>query len=64
MSGFKLQRLGQMMEPEPGNPREIEGILNPAAIRGPNGELYLFPRLATRGNYSHIGKDTHYETQC
>jgi hypothetical protein len=34
MSGFKLQRLGLMMEPEPGNPREIEGVLNPAAARG------------------------------
>jgi len=60
MSGFKLQRLGQMMELEPGNPREMEGVLNPAAVRGPNGELYLFPRLATRGNYSRIRKDTHY----
>jgi len=28
MSGFKLQRLGLVMEPEPGNPREIEGVLN------------------------------------
>ena len=64
MSGFKLQRLGQMMEPEPGNPREIESVLNPVAVRGPNGELYLFPRLATRGNYSRTRKDTHYETQC
>jgi len=63
MSGFKLQRLWQMMEPEPGNPREIGGVLNPAAVRGPNGELYLFPRLAKRGNYSRIRKDTHYETQ-
>ena len=30
MSGFKLQRLGIVMEPEPGNPQEIEGVLNPA----------------------------------
>jgi hypothetical protein len=58
MSGFKLQRLGRMMEPEPGNPRETEGVLNPAAVRGPNGELYFFPRLATRVNYSRIRKDT------
>ena len=35
MSGFQLQRLGMLMEPEPGNPQEIEGILNPAATRGP-----------------------------
>ena len=55
MSGFKLQRLGLVMEPEPGNPQEIEGVLNPAAVRGPDGQLYLFPRLVARGNYSRIG---------
>src|SRR5271157_5189609 len=55
MSGFQLQRLGQMMEPEPGNPLEAEGVLNPAAVRGPDGKLYLFPRLVARGNYSRIG---------
>src|SRR5271154_6366457 len=55
MSGIKLQRLGMIMEPEPGNPQEIEGVLNPAAIRGPDGELYLFPRLVAKGNYSRIG---------
>jgi predicted GH43/DUF377 family glycosyl hydrolase len=55
MSGFQLQRLGQIMEPQPGNPHEIEGVLNPAAARGPDGHLYLFPRLVARGNYSRIG---------
>ena len=55
MSGFQLQRLGQIMEPEPGNPQEVEGVLNPAAVRGPDGQLYLFPRLVARGNYSRIG---------
>jgi predicted GH43/DUF377 family glycosyl hydrolase len=55
MSGFKLQRLGMIMDPEPCNPREIEGVLNPAAVRGPDGELYLFPRLVAKGNYSRIG---------
>ena len=64
MSGFKLQHLGQMMGPEPGNPREIEGILNPVAVRCPNGEFYFFPWLATQGNYLRIRKDTYYETQC
>ena len=43
------------MEPEPGNAQEIEGVLNPAAARGPDGDLYLFPRLVARGNYSRIG---------
>ena len=55
MSGFILKRLGVMMEPEPGNPQEAEGVLNPAAARGPDGKLYLFPRLVARGNYSRIG---------
>jgi predicted GH43/DUF377 family glycosyl hydrolase len=55
MSGFLLQRLGLVMEPEPGNPAEAEGVLNPAAVRGPDGELYLFPRLVARGNHSRIG---------
>ena len=55
MSGFKLQRLGVLMEPEPGNPQEVEGVLNPAAVRGPDGQLYIFPRLVARGNYSRIG---------
>jgi len=41
MSSFKLMRLGQIMEPESGNPMEVEGVLNPAAIRGPDGNLYL-----------------------
>jgi predicted GH43/DUF377 family glycosyl hydrolase len=55
MSGLQLQRLGVVMESEPGNPQEVEGVLNPAAIRGPDGELYLFPRLVAQGNYSRIG---------
>jgi predicted GH43/DUF377 family glycosyl hydrolase len=55
MSGFQLQRLGQIMEPQPGNPLEVEGVTNPAAARGPDGCLYLFPRLVARGNYSRIG---------
>jgi predicted GH43/DUF377 family glycosyl hydrolase len=54
-SGLKLKRLGMLMEPQPGNPQEVEGVLNPAAARGPDGELYLFPRLTAKGNYSRIG---------
>ena len=50
-----LRRLGTVMEQEPGNPHEIEGVLNPAAARGPDGNLYLFPRLVAAGNYSRIG---------
>jgi predicted GH43/DUF377 family glycosyl hydrolase len=43
------------MEPEPGNPMEVEGVLNAASARGRDGQLYLFPRLVARGNYSRIG---------
>ena len=52
---FELRRLGVVMEPKPGNALEVESVLNPAAVRGPDGELYLFPRLVARGNYSRIG---------
>ena len=55
MSDFQMQRLGVVMEPEPGNQLEADGVLNPAAVRGPDGQLYLFPRLVARGNYSRIG---------
>ena len=52
---LQLQRLGIVMEPEPGNPMEEEGVLNPASARGRDGQLYLFPRLVARGNHSRIG---------
>ena len=55
MAGFQMKRLGLMMEPEPGNPLEVEGVLNPAGVRGPDGQFYLFPRLVAKGNYSRIG---------
>jgi len=55
MSELKVKRLGLVMDPEPGNPLEAEGVLNPAVIRGPDGQLYLFPRLVAQGNYSRIG---------
>jgi hypothetical protein len=34
MSEFNLQRLGVWMEPKPGNPQEIEGVLNSAIAGG------------------------------
>jgi len=55
VSGFEMHRLWPVMSPEPGNPQEAEGVLNPAAARGPDGHLYLFPRLVAAGNYSRIG---------
>ncbi len=52
---IRLQRIGVVMEPELGNPLEVEGVLNPASARGRDGQLYLFPRLVAQGNYSRIG---------
>jgi predicted GH43/DUF377 family glycosyl hydrolase len=53
---YRLERLGVVMEPDPTDPREAWGVLNPAAARGPDGELYLFPRLVAEGSYSRIGR--------
>lgn len=55
MNDFRLERLGVVMEPEIGNPQEVGGVLNPAAARGPDGNLYLFPRLVATGSFSRIG---------
>src|SRR5436305_12442820 len=52
---FGLRRLSVLMEPNPGDANEACGVLNPACARGPDGELYLFPRLVAEGNYSRIG---------
>ncbi|MGH2443911.1 MAG: glycosidase, partial [Chloroflexota bacterium] len=51
---FQLQRIGQVMSPDPDDPFETWGVLNPASARK-DGELYLFPRLVAEGNYSRIG---------
>src|SRR5919201_522669 len=52
---FQMERLGIVMQSDPAIPEEAEGVLNPGAARGPDGELYLFPRVVGRGNYSRIG---------
>jgi beta-1,2-mannobiose phosphorylase / 1,2-beta-oligomannan phosphorylase len=46
---------GVVMEPQPHNPSESGGVLNPAGVTGPDGEFYLFPRLVAAHNYSRIG---------
>ncbi|OCX50528.1 glycosidase [Mucilaginibacter sp. PPCGB 2223] len=55
MNDFKMQRLGTIMKPDANNPMEAGGVLNPAVVRGKDGHLYLFPRMATKDNYSRIG---------
>lgn len=53
---YQMRRLGIVMRPQPGDAIEAGGVLNPAGVRGPDGEYYLFPRLVAEGNYSRIGK--------
>lgn len=55
-SGFpyRLDRVGVLMRPDPGDPREAEGVLNPASARAPDGRLVLFPRVVGAGNFSRI----------
>ena len=52
---FALTRVGVVMTPEPGADLEAEGVLNPGSGRGPDGELYLLPRLVATGNVSRVG---------
>jgi beta-1,2-mannobiose phosphorylase / 1,2-beta-oligomannan phosphorylase len=52
---YALERVGLLMEPREGDPLEAEGVLNPGSGRGPDGQLYLLPRLVATGNVSRIG---------
>src|SRR5438874_13365095 len=51
---FTIERLGVVMAPEFGNSLEVEGVLNPAGVVGPDGQYYLFPRLVAAGNSSRL----------
>ena len=52
---YSLTRLGVVMSPQEGDPLEAMGVLNPASGRGPDGTLYLLPRLVAAGNVSRVG---------
>lgn len=52
---YRLSRMGVVMTPQDGDPNEAEGVLNPASGRGPDGALYLLPRLVAEGNVSRVG---------
>lgn len=52
---FMPKRLGVIMEANCEDPQEYWGVLNPGCMRGPDGELYLFPRLVAANDYSRIG---------
>lgn len=49
-----VRRLGTVLAPD-GDPTEAEGVLNPACVRAPGGELLLYPRMVAKGNVSRIG---------
>jgi beta-1,2-mannobiose phosphorylase / 1,2-beta-oligomannan phosphorylase len=52
---YRLERVGTLMEPTPGDPAEAEGVLNPATA-WIGDELMLYPRLVGAGNRSVIGR--------
>ena len=54
-AGWTARRLGVVMEPDRGDPREAGGVCNPGSARGPDGELFLLPRLVAEGNVSRVG---------
>lgn len=53
---YTLTRLGVVMSVDRNRPHEAEGVLNPASAWGPDGQLYLYPRLVARGNVSRVGR--------
>lgn len=55
LTPFGLERRGTIMHGNAANPDEAMGVLNPAACRGRNGELFLYPRIVAANNYSRIG---------
>ncbi|HTX57710.1 MAG TPA: hypothetical protein VMD47_11485 [Candidatus Acidoferrales bacterium] len=50
-----VERLGPVLVPD-GDPREAEGVLNPASARTADGTLLLYPRAVAKGNISRIGR--------
>lgn len=53
---YALTRLGTIMTADPADPLEAEGVLNPGTAWGPDGELYLYPRVVAEGNVSRIAR--------
>lgn len=53
---YIVERIGVLMHPDPSDPMEAEGVLNPATAWGQDGELYLYPRLVAAGNVSRVGR--------
>ncbi|MGJ4845404.1 MULTISPECIES: glycoside hydrolase family 130 protein [unclassified Leifsonia] len=53
---YVLERAGVVMEPDPADPRQVDGVLNPATVQDPDGTVHLFPRLVAEHNVSSIGR--------
>lgn len=53
---YVLRRIGTIMTADTSDPLEAEGVLNPGTAWGPDGELYLFPRVVAEGNVSRIAR--------
>lgn len=52
---YSITRMGVLMEPNRDDPYEVEGVLNPASGRDPEGRLFLLPRIVAAGNVSRVG---------
>lgn len=55
LDGLTLTRVGVLMSPDPTNPLEAEGVLNPASATRLDGTIELFPRIVAAGNRSRVG---------
>ncbi|KQQ00526.1 glycosidase [Rathayibacter sp. Leaf185] len=55
LSRLSMTRVGVIMSPDPANPLEAEGVLNPASATRPDGTIELFPRIVAAGNRSRVG---------
>ena len=51
----EVTRLGAVLVPD-GDPREAEGVLNPASARTRDGRLLLYPRAVAKGNISRVSR--------
>ena len=54
MIPYRLTRVGVVMAPDPDDPLEAEGVLNPACGRTADGRLHLLARVVARGNRSRV----------
>jgi len=52
---YTLNRLGVVMAPDPDDPLEALGVLNPGSGRTPDGRLHPLPRIVADGNVSRVG---------